>query len=107
MSHLRLLQPVPERERLAPVADPGALAILWSLAPGPLRTLALGRAAALGSSATARRLRALLAAGLVRRRVLSTVPPHVRWELSAAGADVVRATGPLRAWARGGGDALQ
>ena len=97
MAHLRLLAPRPDR--LAAVADPGALAILWNLAGGPLRTGALGRAAALGPSATATRLRRLLAAGLVRRRVLGTVPPHVRYELSPEGTDLVHATAALRRWA--------
>lgn len=99
MPHLRLITPAAPPDRLAAVADPGALAILWNLAAGPLRTADLGRSARLGPSAAARRLRRLIGVGLVRRRVLGTVPPHVRYELSPDGADLVHATTALRRWA--------
>ena len=90
----------PTRQILDRVGDKWAVLILLLLRSEPMRFNALRRAiAGISQKMLAQVLRSLERDGLVRRRVIATVPVTVEYSILPLGATLAAAVDPLRDWA--------
>jgi DNA-binding HxlR family transcriptional regulator len=80
--------------------------ILWDLKDGPLRYSEISRGLLRGAAGSteiaprvlSRELKALAAAGLIRRRDFAVVPPRVEYRLTPAGRSFVPIIAAIRKW---------
>src|SRR5689334_2925299 len=90
----------PTRQILDRVGDKWAVLILLLLRNEPMRLNALRRAIeGISQQMLAQVLRSLEGDGLVRRRVIATVPVTVEYSILPLGATLGAAVDPLRDWA--------
>ena len=90
----------PTRQILDRVGDKWAVLILLLLRSEPMRFNALRRAIeGISQKMLAQVLRSLERDGLVRRRVIATVPVTVEYSILPLGATLAAAVDPLRDWA--------
>ena len=90
----------PTRQILDRVGDKWAVLILLLLRDEPMRFNALRRAIeGISQKMLAQVLRSLERDGLVRRRVIATVPVTVEYSILPLGATLATAVDPLRDWA--------
>ncbi len=90
----------PTRQILDRVGDKWAVLILLLLRNEPMRFNALRRAIeGISQKMLAQVLRSLERDGLVRRRVIATVPVTVEYSILPLGATLAAAVDPLRDWA--------
>jgi DNA-binding HxlR family transcriptional regulator len=88
------------RDVLDLIASKWAMLILPALAEGPLRNNALLRkVGGISQKMLTQTLRELERNGLVLRRDLRSVPPHVEYRLSPLGASLSEALSGLNRWA--------
>ncbi len=71
--------------------------------PAPLRELkkslgTLGRGSSITARVLSRELKSLAASGLIERRDLRTVPPHVEYTLSPLGRSLIPVIATMQAW---------
>jgi DNA-binding HxlR family transcriptional regulator len=73
--------------------------ILWEMNDGPLRFGELKRRVpGISEKMLIQSLRELEVDGIVHRKVFQAVPPHVEYSVTAFGASLNEALGPLCAW---------
>src|ERR1700758_2181970 len=90
----------PTRQILDRVGDKWAVLILLLLRNEPMRFNALRRAIeGISQKMLAQVLRSLERDGLVRRRVIATVPVTVEYSITPLGTTLSKAVDPLRDWA--------
>jgi DNA-binding HxlR family transcriptional regulator len=90
----------PTRQLLDRVGDRWTVLIIGALSAGPLRYTALAtRIEGISQKMLTQTLRALERDGLVTRTVLPVIPPHVEYELSALGSDLLATVSVLERWA--------
>ncbi len=90
----------PTRQILDRIGDKWAVLILLLLRSEPMRFNALRRAIeGISQKMLAQVLRSLERDGLVRRRVIATVPVTVEYSILPLGATLAAAVDPLRDWA--------
>jgi len=88
------------RDALQLIASKWAMLIIPALAEGPMRNSALmRRIGGISQKMLTQTLRDLERNGLVIRRDLQTVPPHVEYRLSPLGASLSETLGFLDRWA--------
>jgi DNA-binding HxlR family transcriptional regulator len=88
------------RDALELIASKWAILILTALAAGPMRNGALLRkVGGVSQKMLTQTLRDLECNGLVARRTLGSVPPHVEYRLTALGKSLSRALKGLDRWA--------
>jgi DNA-binding HxlR family transcriptional regulator len=90
----------PTRQILDRVGDKWAVLILLLLRDEPMRFNALRRAIeGISQKMLAQVLRSLERDGLIKRRVIATVPVTVEYSILPLGATLAAAVDPLRDWA--------
>lgn len=90
----------PTRQILDRVGDKWAVLILLLLRDEPMRFNALRRAIeGISQKMLAQVLRSLERDGLIRRRVIATVPVTVKYSILPLGSTLAAAVDPLRDWA--------
>jgi DNA-binding HxlR family transcriptional regulator len=90
----------PTRQLLDRIGDRWTVLIIGALADGPLRYTALAkRIEGVSQKMLTQTLRALERDGLVIRTVLPVIPPHVEYELSPLGSDLLSTVSVLERWA--------
>lgn len=90
----------PTRQLLDRIGDRWTVLVIGALAQGPLRYTALAtRIEGVSQKMLTQTLRALERDGLVIRTVLPVIPPHVEYELSPLGADLLATVSVLERWA--------
>ena len=90
----------PTRQLLDRIGDRWTVLIIGALADGPLRYTALAkRIEGVSQKMLTQTLRALERDGLVIRTVLPVIPPHVEYELSPLGSDLLATVSVLERWA--------
>jgi DNA-binding HxlR family transcriptional regulator len=88
------------RDALELIASKWAILILTALVEGPMRNGALLRkVGGVSQKMLTQTLRDLECNGLVARRTLGTVPPHVEYRLTLLGKSLSRALQGLDRWA--------
>ncbi|MDJ0512514.1 MAG: helix-turn-helix domain-containing protein [Methyloceanibacter sp.] len=88
------------RHALELIASKWAILILTALADGPMRNGALLRKiGGVSQKMLTQTLRDLECNGLIARKDLQTVPPHVEYRLTPLGKSLSRALGGLDRWA--------
>ena len=88
------------RDALELIASKWAILILAALSDGPMRNGALLRKiGGVSQKMLTQTLRDLECNGLVARKTLETVPPHVEYRLTALGRSLSRALSGLDRWA--------
>ena len=89
----------PSRDMLDLIGDRWSLLLMLVIAQGHHRNGDLKRrVGGISQKMLTQTLRALEANGLVERRDFQTVPPHVEYHLTALGASLGGAVGPLFGW---------
>lgn len=84
------------------VADKWTLVLLHDLLAGPRRFTELKRGLdGISQRMLTATLRGLERDGLLTRTVLQVMPPHVSYELTPLGRDLLAAAAPLMAWSTG------
>jgi DNA-binding HxlR family transcriptional regulator len=82
------------------IGDRWTVLIIGALSEGPLRYTALAtRIEGISQKMLTQTLRALERDGIVIRTVLPVIPPHVEYELSSLGADLLATVSVLERWA--------
>src|ERR1700744_6780251 len=90
----------PTRQILDRIGDKWAVLILLLLRGEPMRFNALRRAIeGISQKMLAQVLRSLERDGLIKRRVIATVPVTVEYSMLSLGATLAAAVDPLRDWA--------
>ena len=90
----------PTRQLLDRIGDRWTVLVIGALADAPLRYTALAtRIEGISQKMLTQTLRALERDGLVIRTVLPVIPPHVEYELSPLGADLLATVSVLERWA--------
>jgi DNA-binding HxlR family transcriptional regulator len=90
----------PTRQLLDRRGDRWSVLVIGALADGPLRYTALAtRIEGVSQKMLTQTLRALERDGLVIRTVLPVIPPHVEYELSPLGSDLLATVSILERWA--------
>ena len=90
----------PTRQLLDRIGDRWTVLIIGALSDGPLRYTALAtRIEAISQKMLTQTLRALERDGIVVRTVLPVIPPHVEYELSSLGSDLLATVSVLERWA--------
>ena len=90
----------PTRQILDRVGDKWAVLILLLLRDAPMRFNALRRAIeGISQKMLSQVLKSLERDGLIRRRVIATVPVTVEYSMTPLGATLAAAVDPLRDWA--------
>ena len=89
----------PSRELLDLIGDRWSLLVMLVVGQGVRRNGQMKRLiGGISQKMLTQTLRLLEANGLVRRIDFATVPPHVEYELTALGASLAVAVGPLHRW---------
>lgn len=90
----------PTRQLLDRIGDRWTVLVIGALADGPLRYTGLAkRIEGVSQKMLTQTLRALERDGLVVRTVLPVIPPHVEYELSPLGSDLLATVSVLERWA--------
>ena len=90
----------PTRQLLDRIGDRWTVLVIGALAEGPLRYTALATCIeGVSQKMLTQTLRALERDGLVIRTVLPVIPPHVEYELSPLGHDLLATVSVLERWA--------
>src|SRR6266481_9639776 len=90
----------PTRQILDRVGDKWAVLILLLMRDEPMRFNALRRAIeGISQKMLSQVLKSLERDGLIRRRVIATVPVTVEYSITPLGATLSKAVDPLREWA--------
>ena len=99
----------PARELLALIANKWSTIVLYVLAQGTMRYLAIGReVGGISQKMLTQTLQDLERSGLVSRQVYAVVPPRVEYSLTDLGQSLVPILGALCAWCEGNaGSALE